>query len=90
MDRARLHNVSKIFRIAPLIEQPNRALDRRRTEVHVPLRRPQVLVAGEFLNRARRRAAHREVRTERMPYVHALVHDLRPTRVVHGGATRKP
>ena len=42
--------------MSPLIEQPNRALDRRRTQMHVPLRRPQVLVAGELLNRARRRA----------------------------------
>ena len=41
--------------------------DRRRTQVHVPLRRRQVLVAGEFLNRPRRRAAHRQVRTERVP-----------------------
>jgi hypothetical protein len=48
-------------------EEPNRVVERRRTEMHVTLRRSQVLVAGEFLNRARRRTLHREVRTERVP-----------------------
>jgi hypothetical protein len=35
--------------------------------VHVPLRRGDVGVAGQLLNRPRRRAAHREMRTERVP-----------------------
>jgi hypothetical protein len=35
--------------------------------VHVPLRCRQILMPGEFLNRPRRRAAHREMRAERMP-----------------------
>ena len=34
--------------------------------MHVPLRRGQVLMAGELLNRARGRAAHREMRAERV------------------------
>ena len=34
--------------------------------MHVPLRRAEVAMAGEFLHRSRRRAAHREVRAERV------------------------
>jgi hypothetical protein len=47
-------------------EQPNRALDRRGTEVHVALRRREIPMAGEFLNGSWRRTTHREMRTERM------------------------
>jgi len=49
------------------IEQADGGVERRRTQVHVPLRRPEILMAGEFLNRPSRSAAHREVRTERVP-----------------------
>ena len=35
-------------------EEPDRTFDRRRAEVHVPLRRLQILVSGQFLNRPRR------------------------------------
>ncbi|HMF99477.1 MAG TPA: hypothetical protein VKE96_34490 [Vicinamibacterales bacterium] len=35
--------------------------------MHVPLRRLEIGVTGEFLNRPRRRASHREMRTERVP-----------------------
>jgi hypothetical protein len=35
--------------------------------VHVSLRRLEIGVAREFLNRARGRTAHREMRTERVP-----------------------
>jgi hypothetical protein len=35
--------------------------------VHVPLRGRQVLMAGKLLNRASRRAPHRQVRPERVP-----------------------
>ena len=45
----------------PLIEEPDRTLNRRGTEVHVPLRRGEIHVTGELLNRPRRRAAHRQV-----------------------------
>jgi hypothetical protein len=48
-------------------EQPNRTFDRRRTQVHVALRGGDVRVTGQLLNRPRRRPAHREMRTERVP-----------------------
>jgi hypothetical protein len=44
-----------------MIQQPNRAFERRGTQVHVPLRRAEVLMAGELLNRSRRSAPHRQV-----------------------------
>ena len=47
------------------VEQPNSALDRRWTQVHVPLRRRQVLVPRQLLNRTSRRSPHREMRAER-------------------------
>jgi len=57
-----------------LIEESDRALDRRGTEVHVPLRRDEIHVPSELLNRTRRGPAHREVRTERVPQsMHAAV-----------------
>jgi len=34
--------------------------------MHVPLRRHEILMAGQLLNRPRRRAAHREMRAERV------------------------
>jgi hypothetical protein len=49
------------------IEQPNSAVDGRWTQVHVPLRRRQVLVPREVLNRPGGSSPHREMRTERMP-----------------------
>ena len=36
-------------------------IDRRGTEVHVPLRRGEIHLTGELLNGSRRCAAHREV-----------------------------
>ena len=48
--------------------------------MHVALRRSQVRVPGELLDGARRRAAHRQVRTERVPQdVHALLRKTRNT-----------
>ena len=47
-------------------QQSNRGFDRERTQMHVPLRRAEVAMAGEFLHRSRGRAAHREVRAERV------------------------
>jgi hypothetical protein len=38
-----------------------------RSQVHVAERGLEVLVAGELLDRYRRRASHREVRAERVP-----------------------
>jgi hypothetical protein len=50
-----------------LLQEPNRHIERGRTQVHVPLRRVQVPVSGQFLNGPCWRAAHRQMRTERMP-----------------------
>jgi hypothetical protein len=62
-----------------LIEEPDRPLDRRGTEVHVPLRRGEIHVTGELLNGSRRRAARREVRTERVPQsMYVALLKLRP------------
>ena len=44
----------------------NRRVERCRTQVHVALGHRQIRMPGEFLNRPRRRASHREVRTERV------------------------
>jgi hypothetical protein len=49
-----------------VVQQTDGRVERRRTHVHVALRRPEILVAGELLNRPRRRATHREMRTERV------------------------
>ncbi len=48
------------------VQQPNRVFRRGRAEVHVALRRAQIRVAGQFLNRASRSAPHGQMRTERM------------------------
>ena len=48
------------------IEQLDRRLACRRRQVHVPLRRAQVLVPGELLDGLRRGAAHRGPRAERV------------------------
>src|SRR5262249_43745568 len=49
-----------------LIQQPDRTFDRRRTQVHVPLRRREVLVSSELLNGPCRRPTHHRLRTERV------------------------
>jgi hypothetical protein len=49
--------------------------------MHVPLRRAQLLMAGQFLNGAHRRSPHRQVRTERMTeYVYGDVPQIRTSR----------
>ena len=50
-----------------MIEEPDRAFDRRGTQVHVPLRRGQVRMTGQLLNRHRRSPPHGEVRAEGVP-----------------------
>jgi hypothetical protein len=47
------------------VEQPNRIGHGTRTEVHVLLRRRQIAMSRQFLNRACWRALHRKMRTER-------------------------
>ncbi len=49
------------------IQQSNRRIQRCRTQVHVPLRRLQVLMPGQFLDGPRQRSTHRQMRTERVP-----------------------
>jgi hypothetical protein len=49
--------------------------------MHVPLRRRQIRVAGQFLNRPSGRAAHGEMGTERVPEsMHAASIEPRTTR----------
>ena len=60
------------------IQEPDRAVDRCGTQVHVPLRRRQILMPGKFLNRPRRGASHGEMRTERVPeHMDAVARDPR-------------
>jgi hypothetical protein len=49
--------------------------------LHVPLRRRQILMTRQLLNRSRRCAAHRQMRTERVPQsMHTVLRNLRPPR----------
>ena len=57
----RLQHVSTPEGKPGVIEQADGAFDRRGTQVHVPLRRDQILMPGEFLNRPRRGAPHRQM-----------------------------
>ena len=64
-----------------MLGRTDRAVNRRRTEVHVSLRRGEIDMSGEFLDRPRGRAVHRQMRTERVPQaVHAALPDLPPPR----------
>ena len=74
----RLQNVSKPVYGFGLIQEPDRTLYSRGAEVHVPLRRGEIHMPGELLNRSRRRPTHREMRTERVPQsMHAALRELR-------------
>ena len=53
-DPPRLQHVSKLLQDGGLIEQPNRAIQSRRTAVHVALQ-AQLPMSGELLNRLARR-----------------------------------
>jgi len=71
----------KLRGIPEAVEQPDRTVESSGTEVHVPLRRREILMARELLNRAGRRAPHREMRTEGVPQsVHAVLCNLRASR----------
>ena len=61
----RLRNVSTRPAVA-LLKQPNRVLHRGGTQMHVPLRRHQLLMSGQFLNRAWRCTGRHQVRAERV------------------------
>jgi len=57
-----------------LFKQPNRSVERSRTQVHVALSHRQILVSRQFLDRADRSATHCQVWAERATeYVHAFV-----------------
>ena len=60
----RLHYFSTEF--AACLQEPNRGIERSRTQVHVTLRRGQVLMSREFLDGPRRRSTHRQMRAERV------------------------
>ena len=57
----RLHYVSTTGVDSSSIQETDRAIERRGTEVHVPLRRDQILVAGKLLYRPCRRPPHRQM-----------------------------
>ena len=81
MPKPRLHQVSKLLQGQGLIEQPNRTIQRRRTQVHVPLRHAQFPMSGELQNRSWRCSAHRQVRAERVTQdVYPLLRQLRSAR----------
>ena len=65
----RLHYFST--RLRPIcrrrLQKSDRRFDRRRAQVHVTLRRPEILMAGELLDGSYGRATHRQVRTEGVP-----------------------
>ena len=48
-------------------EQSDHVVNRVRTEVHVALRRRQIAMSCELLNRTRRRTSLCEMRAERVP-----------------------
>lgn len=66
LGRSRCQHVAKWRAGSRRVEQPDRVVDRRRADVHVRLRRLQILVPGQFLNRPRWRPSHREMGIERV------------------------
>ena len=59
-----LHYLSTVRTVSVSIEETYGVFQRRWTQVHVHLGRCQVPVAGQFLDRLRRGAPHRQVRAE--------------------------
>src|SRR5260370_28614740 len=87
--------MSKISGGLTPIQEPDRPFDRDRTEMHVPLRRREIAVARELLDRSRRSATHRKMGTKRVPQtVGAARRDFRATRgasyVVSDDILREP
>ena len=63
------------------LQQPDCRVECRRAQVHVALRRSQVLMSCQFLDSSCWRPTHRQVRTQRVPQdVHALLHVRRSRR----------
>jgi hypothetical protein len=76
-----VRDVSTVLRVEAAIEQPNRTLQRRRTQVPVALRRPELAMPGELLDGSRGCATHREMRAEGVAqHVNANLHRLRASR----------
>jgi hypothetical protein len=55
-----LHYLSKVRTVSVSIEESDCVFQPRRAQVHIHLGRRQVLVAGQLLDRLRRRPAHRQ------------------------------
>jgi hypothetical protein len=73
-----VRDVSKTEDGPAVIEQPDCAFNSGWAEVHIALRRAELLMASEFLNRSHRRAPHRQMRTERVPqYMYADIAKIR-------------
>jgi hypothetical protein len=70
---ARLQAVSRVC--DRRVEQPHRRLACRRRQVHVPLRRAQVLVPGELLDGLRRCPAHRQRSCLKPAYASAAIQE---------------
>ena len=67
--------------ISGTVQQPYGRIERCRTQVHVPLRRRQIAMSGELLDSPRRRATHRQVRTEGVTeYVNTSALEIRHPR----------
>ena len=62
-----LHYLFTVRAVSVAIEESDCVFQRGRAQVHVHLRRRQVLVSGQFLDRFRRGAPHRQVRAEGVP-----------------------
>jgi hypothetical protein len=66
------------------IQQADRRVQRRRTEVHVPLRHGQLSMSSQVLNCACGSTPHRQMRTERVPQdVDAIVDVCTPCGPLH-------
>ena len=63
----RLHYFSTVHDRSVSIEQPDRRIQGRGTQMHIALRRGQVLVPRQFLDGPGGSPLHRQVRAERMP-----------------------
>ena len=61
------------------VQESDRRLDRGGTQVHVPLRRSEILMSGELLDGPHGRATHREMRTERVAYAARGISAIMPT-----------
>ncbi len=66
-DSRRLHYLSTVYAVSISIEESDCVFQRRWTQVHIHLGRHQIPVSCQFLDRLRRRPAHRQMRAEGVP-----------------------